>query len=617
MRIAFALCLLPFIAFAQGGVFPTGTGTNSVYGDIDFRNYKATNVSGITLGGEYRTNWPTGGDTNEWGTVITNGLAATNLNLNSGFPLRDTTAITFTNSTRTFTISPVSDSFRFISYGVWFTKATPLSVVIQDIEGLHYIYFDQGGNLTNSTTAWTISGESQVSIVYWDSTNDIFNLFADERHGNSMSDATHLYLHQTIGTRWASGNSLLRNVSAGSPAANGSNTCVAITQGVLYDEDLSLSITTNMQRLGSQSALSTSNDAAFLPVLYATGGVNNLQWRLANTDHFPFPYAASVPRYNQLSGSTWTLTDVPNNYHLVVWVFGTDSVTNPVMVIPHHTVYSLLAQAQSQATPETIFQNRSANLPTAEIKLLYRLIYYRSTSYDNAIKQSALRDVVDYRIDTTRPLNNAPATAHGSLSGLDYDSSGHTGFQPAGDYALSQSLVTVDTNIAFAASATNDFEMTCSKGLFDVIRGRAHTTDTNPVPFSQTGVLTFYVQTNRGPTDVSWQASLDFTAQTFTTNASPGDRLLVVGDNSVVYANQLLWLYGTNSEYVRVSSVSTGGIVRVSTGLVNSYATNNIVHTVNEFGGFSSYNTVTSNMLSRLAFTTNVTQTIKVWSEFK
>lgn len=56
--IVMALLLTSVSAFAQGGLFPNGRGTNLVYGDVDFANYKATNVSAITLGGESRTNWP-------------------------------------------------------------------------------------------------------------------------------------------------------------------------------------------------------------------------------------------------------------------------------------------------------------------------------------------------------------------------------------------------------------------------------------------------------------------------------------------------------------------------------------------------------------------------------
>ena len=361
--------------------------------------------------------------------IFGDGYGITNEPLNSGFDNQYVPSISFTAQLpdRTLTLSPNDGLSKVVNYGHWIYITNNLSTMIPDSEGMHFIYFDSGDNLTNSQTSWTINGEAQVAIIYWDSTNNRSILFADERHRDSMSDATHKYLHSTLGSKWSSGFALSHNrLTSGLANGNGSNTCVSIDGGTIFDEDLQIVIETNNNSYGTSPLLNT-NQAALLPVLYSLGDATNTYWRLKTGTYFPFLWnsANNAAQYNAFAGGVWTTNDVTDNRYFVYWIFATDSLTNNIVAIPHHTIYTTLALAQSGATPETIFQNRSSKLPLAEIKVIYRLIwYFRSTTAaanPASVMYSRLNDVVDYRMDTTRPLNNAPTAYHGALAGLGND----------------------------------------------------------------------------------------------------------------------------------------------------------------------------------------------------
>jgi len=87
--------------------------------------------------------------------------------------VQDDITITFTDGTRTVTVTPVGDDFSYWIKGVKYTHTTAQTKQIDDTEGIWYIYFE-GYTLTASQTLWVIEDSDKcfVAMVYWDATNN-------------------------------------------------------------------------------------------------------------------------------------------------------------------------------------------------------------------------------------------------------------------------------------------------------------------------------------------------------------------------------------------------------------------------------------------------------------
>jgi hypothetical protein len=230
---------------------------------------------------------------------------------------------------------------------------------------------------------------------------------------------------------------LIHNATvSGSPNADNRNTWVGLTAGSVWDEDIKATITnvsgtsTTMwaQDLGDVLANATPNRSSKLPVFYAYTSGGNILWRRSDATDFPFVYGGSnVPQINTVSGSTWSLSDVTTGYY-IYWVFGTTDINDPIMTIPHYEIYATLADAQAEDS-SGVFTGRATTL-TAEMKLLYKLIYQYDAGYSSSCKYSILRDVTDFRSDTYRPTTSVTTAYHAALADLNI--SGH----PAGVISL-------------------------------------------------------------------------------------------------------------------------------------------------------------------------------------
>ena len=73
----------------------------------------------------------------------------------SGFPMLNKPTLSFVDGTRRFTITPATDNFRYYYHGKEIIKTEAESITINNVEGLHAIYYD-GDTLTvaeNPTTS--------------------------------------------------------------------------------------------------------------------------------------------------------------------------------------------------------------------------------------------------------------------------------------------------------------------------------------------------------------------------------------------------------------------------------------------------------------------------------
>lgn len=296
----------------------------------------------------------------------------------NGFDDRNESDISFDDLTRVFTIAPVLTDFTFYVNHTKFVKNTPQALQIPDVEGMHFIYFDLTGNLT-STQVFSqdiIILYAFVALVYWDATNKTAITLADERHGNTMDSATHLYNHETIGTRYGNG------LQPGDITVDGNGSLaihaqISVTSGTIWDEDIEISI--------ASKALPAS-----IPFLYKTGA--NGYWRkIAGTGYVCTTTGTGRAAYNQWTGAVWQLTEVSNTKFTLMHLYATDDLDQPFFWVLGQNEYNTAASAREGALTELINLD-VAGLPVVEYKSIATFIIQTNNAYSNAVK-SAIQSV--------------------------------------------------------------------------------------------------------------------------------------------------------------------------------------------------------------------------------
>ena len=336
----------------------------------------------------------------------------------NGFPFPSEVAITWSDATRTLTVSPTGTMFTVVCNGVVYNRVSGGSVQIANTTGNWIVYYDNDCVLTASQTAWDFLSHAIVASIYWDATNaKAITVGYELGHGTCetgqpMDDYTHLFLHNAVGACYRSGLALGHNaIASGNPNTDNRNTQISVQAGEVLDEDIRIIITNGTgssrweQDLGTYPFPATapaSADVAKLPVLYKAGPNATSYWVKAAATNWPFPFTAgNIPQWNQNNAGTWRLTQMSNNNAFVVWLFACNDIFDPVVALIGEGDYTDVATAAAATTPSTIFSSRSG-APGAEYRLLYRLIYYVNTGWTAAHKFCALRQVDDYR-NLTRP----------------------------------------------------------------------------------------------------------------------------------------------------------------------------------------------------------------------
>jgi hypothetical protein len=330
-----------------------------------------------------------------------------------GFDDRTSSTISVSANTVSLAVLPPATQFVYRQGATAYTKTTTQSVSISTVVGPHYIYF-VGETLTESTVDPGYYLPT-VSETYWDGAKCLG--LGDERHGFSMSPATHRYLHETVGTRYGQGLTLTQ-LSTGSAAID-TDAQVSITDGIIYDEDINISITRSAApALAFQQELGlTTSVAGKFPIFYRTGSDGH--WSSFTATNFPVrPFNGTAGQrigYNLNTGGTWSIADPgANPRRVAVWIVATDSVTEPVIAVMGQRIDTSLSNAQANNSWDGM---ALGNLPFREIKVIYRIIYDTSTAFANTIKAYA-EDVTDMRSVSNLPASSYVPTSHSSLSGL-------------------------------------------------------------------------------------------------------------------------------------------------------------------------------------------------------
>lgn len=297
----------------------------------------------------------------------------------TGFPNRTDSTLSFNDGTRLFTLGGTFDIYLS---GVKHTLNGD-TVTIADSTNLHWIYIDTDLDLKTQVGAPGWDACVVAAIYYNTDVSMDLGLVGDERHGMQIQPEIHEYLHRTIGTRYASGL-----------AGTFDSTTLAITSGTIFDEDIDHNI----------GAETTCN------VLYMDGA-SDWSWDVGQTTYYK--EATGTLQYN--SGTA--LTSVPVANYMAMWVFATNDTTEPIYALMGQRVDATLNNARLNNTYDSL---SLGTLPSREMKILYRVILQNVAGTTTYVETQDLRTV------SNLPSGTYVATAHSTLSELNWANAGHT-----------------------------------------------------------------------------------------------------------------------------------------------------------------------------------------------
>lgn len=295
----------------------------------------------------------------------------------TGFETRTTSTLSFDSNPVSptflqFTIAPTGTTFNIWSQGLLYQKITS-TVSITNTVGMWYIYFDTDGTLKASQTEWVfVDGKIPVATVYW---NGTVAMVGDERHGIVMDGMTHAYLHYAIGARYGEGLTLTIN-----------DTTFSMDSGIIFDEDIRVVV----------------NAVTQARVLYR----NSTTWEFTAQQAKWYIESADVLQYD----NDGALAAVTNNYYMAMWFFATNNTENQIWILTGQRQDLKLVDARNNNTYESL---NLSTLPSAEMKLLYRVIVQRNGTSEVWIETADMRSVANL------PGGTYNATNHGSLAGRD------------------------------------------------------------------------------------------------------------------------------------------------------------------------------------------------------
>ena len=318
----------------------------------------------------------------------------------NGFENRVDSTISFNQSTRVFSITPVGAGYNMWNKGQQYYITTVKSVTIPNTNGVHLVYFDDS-TLTYSTGAepnWR--DDTPVSYVYWNSTTSI-GVSTDERHGITMDASTKEYLHETASLAYAEGFQIANYTILGDGTLD-AHAQLDVGNGVCYDQDLRVEITHS----NTPTAYTWEQDLvgpARIPVVYHSSATGF--WTIDAAGDFPVKNGTSLVTYNLNTAGSWTTPDVVSTHYVAYWIVATNLVSTPIIAI--------MGQREDNKLSDAIANNTWSSLDLTlflaeEYRPLYRIIVRSATGYANTPK-ALFAQVDDFRLSTVAPAGSISA----------------------------------------------------------------------------------------------------------------------------------------------------------------------------------------------------------------
>jgi hypothetical protein len=329
-----------------------------------------------------------------------------------GFVNRLDSSISFNDSTRTFTIQPTGSAYTIYIEGSKVIKNTTETVVIGTGTSLNYIHFDTTtGQLQTKTTAFDFDTDVPIAFIHWNSDINQSTFFGEERHGIRMDSMTHKWIHNTFGMQYIDGLSIGGYTLLGDGSSD-THAQINISNGTLYQEDIIINIADGNDGIEFTQQL---DPIAYIPVYYHSGSTG--QWVRDASTAYPLKYNGTRALYNLYSGGTWTTPNVTNNRYFAMWIIATNDINDPLLAIMGQREDSSLTSAETNNNWSDV---NLTNIPTNEIRPLYRLIFVTNDTFINTPK-SSLQTILDLRKTIISTTYGIPQNDHGSLFGLGDD----------------------------------------------------------------------------------------------------------------------------------------------------------------------------------------------------
>jgi hypothetical protein len=340
----------------------------------------------------------------------------------NGFTTKSTSTLIWTDSTpdRTLSIQPTVTDFEYFIAGVKYMTTGDV-VQITDVEGIHAIYYD-GSTLTalaNPTPAqfqMLILSKALVSILYWDTSEQISIYVGEERHGKGMSPSMHNYLHQIYGLVYLSGLGL--NTMSVDGSGTTADAQFGVDEGDVVDEDIHIQISAILSTVG-------------LPIYHMLGV--NADWQRDVISGFSMRTfdntSATRLCFNEYTGGAWQLTEVSSGDFVLGHIFATTEKDKPMIMLMGQNEYTSRRDARAGANVE-VHSLITNDVLFPEIRPIATIIFQTNLSYVNDINAIIVStddgdDYVDWRSETISRLSIS-TDDHNSLTNLQLAQAGVT-----------------------------------------------------------------------------------------------------------------------------------------------------------------------------------------------
>lgn len=349
----------------------------------------------------------------------------------NGHQDRTQSTISFSNSTRVFTITPATTRFDVWCKGIRFAFTSAQTTTIPNTTGLYYVYFDENGVLQNksSATAFSWKDETPVAILFWNALTSAAPFVYDTRHGITLDWQTHEYLQKTRGAAVYEGFNIVYDFE-NQDGSSDNHAQIGIAGGTFFNEDLEVTIVASSTPTNDfEQSLGDFNNPASIPVIYRSGQdtgttpTTDGPWVIDTATTFPFKNVTNGRMvYNSSVTGNWSTTEITNNYFGVMFIVATSNPDQPIVSFMGQDEYANLTEAKGVSWATYNFGNfpDPDQTPTADLRLLYKLIYQVSDSYTNT-RKARLIEYDDKRLTNFINLvggREAVITDHGILSGL-------------------------------------------------------------------------------------------------------------------------------------------------------------------------------------------------------
>ncbi len=317
--------------------------------------------------------------------------------LKTGEPMghedRTQSTIEFNDETRTFSISPVVNSFTVWVRSKPFEINSTREIQIPDAVGLYYIYFNTSGVLSYKTSFFDFDSEAFTSYVYWDSSISQCKYLADERHGIVLDWQTHEYLHRTRGAAIANGFDI-SGYTIGGTGDLESDVQFDIGNGTFYDEDIKIDIT-HSETPDVNSFEQVLQGAAELSVLYRVGTT----WKFDAPNSIPLKPGVDHIYYNSIVSGSGSIVESSANKYVNYYIAATNNLKAPVISLMGQYTHTNISNAETESFSDLQLEG----FPSKEFRFLYKIIY-RTSNYTNS------SNAIISKIQDIRYYSDIPST---------------------------------------------------------------------------------------------------------------------------------------------------------------------------------------------------------------